>query len=390
MKETTAAGDLLATRAHKSRAQVTVTFQVTDRCNYECVHCYQDHTDKNELSLQEISRVLHQLADAGVLFLTLMGGEFFMRRDADEILKLAHELGFAIRLFSTGHHITDKRADFLATLRPLHVEISLYSPGKHTHEQVTRSAGSWDRSIAATKRLIARKIPVILKSPVMEINAAEIDGLATLAQELGAQYTFDAKITSMDTGEQSPIALRMGGPTLRNFYDTSMADYLASTYAGHAEPNPDPAHEIRPLSHTPCGAGQQSVAINPQGQVWPCNALPIACGDLRTQSFDDIWSGSTELVDVRELTWAKLSECNACELRAYCSRCHGMAMLEHGEIRGPSLEACRHAVTIRDSLRDRGLIPATDVAMPPTWDRVDLDGQHARRDRRRPAALRVI
>jgi hypothetical protein len=71
-----------------------------------------------------------------------------------------------------------------------------------------------------------------------------------------------------------------------------------------------------------------------------------------------------------------------------------MALLEQGKMAGPSLEACRHAVTVRDSLRERGLIPATETALPPTWDRVDPDGQHhAPADRegvRRPAALRVL
>ena len=105
------AADLLAQLAHRQGRPVTVTFQVTDRCNYECVHCYQEHVERDELSFAEIERILRELTDAGVLFLTLMGGEFFMRRDADDILRLAHELGFALKLLTTGHHVHDRRAD---------------------------------------------------------------------------------------------------------------------------------------------------------------------------------------------------------------------------------------------------------------------------------------
>jgi hypothetical protein len=81
-----------------------------------------------------------------------------------------------------------------------------------------------------------------------------------------------------------------------------------------------------------------------------------------------------------------------------------MALLEQGALRGPSLEACRHAVAVRDSLRERGLIPDTETQMPPTWDRIDPDGQHHLRAQqlaaaaaptsgpgiRRSAALRVL
>lgn len=370
------AADLLAELAHRQGRPVTVTFQVTDRCNYECVHCYQEHIDRDELTFSEIERILREIADAGVLFLTLMGGEFFMRRDADDILRTAHELGFAIKLLTTGHHVHEKRADLIADMRPIQVDLSLYGSKPEVHEQITRHPGSWQRTYDAARRLIARKVPVLLKAPVMESNVSDLAELAELAREMGAESTFDAKITSMENTDQTPVGLRMRAATLRAFYrdqHNGVADYLAESYR-----QKDPESELRPLHHTPCRAGQQAVSINPRGEVWPCNALPIACGDLRTQSFEEIWSGSTDLAEIRDLRWAKLAECNRCPVRPYCQRCHGMALLEQGQMRGPSLEACRHAVAVRDTLRDQGLIPATETAMPPTWARVDPDGQHHR------------
>jgi radical SAM protein with 4Fe4S-binding SPASM domain len=400
MKVNRGAADLLAARAQREGRPVTVTFQITDRCNYECVHCYQEHREdaaakRDELTTAEIVRIFDELAEAGVLFLTIMGGEVFVRRDADEILAAAHERGFALKLLSTGHHIHDKRADFLATLRPLQVEMSLYAAGAHTHELVTRAPGSWERTVAAARRLVERRVPVVLKSPVMEVNQGEIDALAQLARELGTEYSFDPKITAMENREMAPTALRMGASSVARFYAGPMSSYLETTYAAGTPAAIAIAggEELRPLEHTPCRAGQQSVAIMPYGDVWPCNALPVPCGNLREQSFQEIWRGSSELAEVRDLRWAKLAECNVCELRSYCQRCHGMALVEQGEMRGPSLEACRHAVAVRDELRARGLVPATDTALPPTWDRVDPEGQHhlvTTDGKRRPRSLRVL
>jgi radical SAM protein with 4Fe4S-binding SPASM domain len=388
------AGDIFAEAALKAGSPPAVTFQVTDRCNYDCVHCFQEHTTRPELSLSEITRILEEVAAAGTLFLTLMGGEFFMRRDADDILACAHELGFAIKLLTTGHHVHDRRADFIATLRPIQVDMSMYSAHPGVHEAITLQPGSWQRTFEAARRLLARKVPVKLKAPAMSTNAADLAALARLAQEIGAFYSFDPKITGLENGDQAPVTLRMDAATLAAFYRdpaTGVADALASSFAGY-----DPARPKRPDGNTPCGAGLRGVSINPQGQVWPCNALPLVVGDLTRQSFAQVWSGSTALEDVRQLRWASLAECNACGVRDYCQRCHGMALLEQGELRGPSLEACRHAVAVRDVLRERGLIPATETALPPTWDRVDSDGQHHRHDRdpaspaRRPPGLRVL
>ncbi len=425
MKSHRGAADVLAEMARRQNRPVTVTFQVTDRCNYDCVHCYQAQTEEAELSFDEIARILRELADFGVLFLTLMGGEFFVRRDADDILRLAHELGFAIKLLTTGHHVHERRADLIASLRPIQIDMSMYAATPHRHDEITRQEGSWERTSAAARRLIERRVPVLLKAPVMEHNAGELADLARLARALGAQTSFDAKVTGKEDGDQHPAALRMSATTLRAFYrggpsasasasagnassddagsdagdnNNGIGDFLAATYADF-----DPARELRPLDHTPCRAGQQAVSINPQGKVWPCNALPIECGDLRVQTFAEIWSGSRPLDEVRQLRWAEIADCNVCGLRSYCQRCHGMALLEQGALRGPSLEACRHAVAVRDSLRERGLIPDTETAMPPTWDRIDPDGQHHLRSQallaaapepsatiRRSAALRVL
>lgn len=390
MKPLRGAADLLAARAQREGYPVTVTFQVTDRCNYECVHCYQEHdAHDDELTLAEIVRILDEIAAMGVLFVTFMGGEFFMRRDADEILAAAHARGFAIKVLTTGHHITEARADFLATLRPIQFDLSLYAGHKGKHEEITRMPGSWQRTVAAARRLISRKMAVLLKAPVMETNAADVASMAELATELGAEFTFDPKITAIENGDQQPVELRMKAETMARFYRTTMADHLEKTFVG-PESMSAKGEELRPLHHAPCRAGQQSVSVAPNGDVWPCNALPMPCGNLRTQSFAEVWRGSPELAEVRELRWASLAECNRCALRPYCQRCHGMALVEHGAVAGPSLEACRHAVEIRDALRERGLIPATETALPPTWDRVDADGQHRRKDRRRPAALRVL
>jgi radical SAM protein with 4Fe4S-binding SPASM domain len=361
-----------------------VTFVVTQRCNYRCTHCYQEHQDQDELSTDEVVDILEQLAQAGVLFLTLMGGEFFMRPDANEILAKAHELGFALKVLTTGHHITDKRAEFLATLRPLQIDISIYGSKPAIHEEITNQQGSWERSTAAIRRLVARKIPVVLKTPVMDNNVSDLEDIAAMARELGARFTFDPKLTAVENGDLETTRGRMNQEQLANFYGNTMAEFVEASYGDIA------SYDMHPLGQTPCRAGQDICSINPSGEVWPCNSLPMPVGSLKTHSFAEIWSGSAQLEGVRTLKWASIQECNECPVRSYCTRCHGMAHIEDGNMKGPSLEACRHAVAIRDSLREAGKLPATETQLPPTWDRVSADGQHDRVHAKGKRALRVI
>src|ERR1044071_8613079 len=80
-----------------------VQLDVTYRCNERCVHCYLDHDDHGEMSLAEIRDLLNQLADAGVFYLSLSGGEVFMRRDFFDILEHARSLLFNVKVKTTAY-----------------------------------------------------------------------------------------------------------------------------------------------------------------------------------------------------------------------------------------------------------------------------------------------
>jgi len=371
------------TAAAEAKGQpISVTVQVTDRCNYSCVHCYQEHDRADELTTAEIEGIFAALRELNVMFLVLVGGEFFMRRDADHLLRVAHQDGFALRVLSTGHHITDKRADFLATLKPIELDLSLYGSNAAIHERVTDQRGSFKRTVDAAERLLKRGVPVTLKVPVMESNAGDMKDLTAFASSLGAKLKVDPFVTSMENADQSPVSLRMGAGALARFYNEQ--DEEVSVAAARRQTPPD--------SGGSCGVGQRGFYVKPNGDVWPCSSLSVSVGNVRSTSLHDIWYGSQELEEVRGYTWATLSECRDCPVRRFCARCHGMALLEQGNARGPSLEACRHAVASRDALRAKGHIPATHTEMPPTWDRVEKNGQHHAGPTSgvRPTRLRVI
>ena len=66
-----------------------VHLDITYRCNERCVHCYLDHDDQGEMTYDRDRELLAQMADAGVFFLTLSGGEPLMRSDCFEIIARA-------------------------------------------------------------------------------------------------------------------------------------------------------------------------------------------------------------------------------------------------------------------------------------------------------------
>ncbi len=385
------AHDELRRRAQRAGVPLNAVMQVTARCNFRCAHCYETHTDgAGELTLAEIDRILGELADLGVLYLGYTGGEFFMRPDADDLLRAARSHGFLVRLLTTGYHVNDKRADLLQDLGIFEVHISLYGHTPEIHEQVTLLPGSWERSVAAVDRLRSRGIHVVLKSPLMRVNADHVDEMIAFAAARGCEMRIDPKVTAREDGDHAPLLMRASDEQVSRYY----AKYRvpAALRSGNRFEPSDPA------ASSSCGVARASLLINPTGLVFPCTSIPVACGDLRVQNVSDVWFRSSFLATMRGVTWDSIEPCRSCDVRRYCMRCHAQAMLEDGALLGKSSEACRHAVLLRDQLRAAGIVPESDRALPPasdaskvrTLDVVSVYGPSAPATAKRANGLKVL
>ena len=93
-------------------------------------------------------------------------------------------------------------------------------------------------------------------------------------------------------------------------------------------------HELDPQSplmsySTRCPCGIQYCRITPDGKLTPCPYLPAEAGDLRKQSFAEIWNDS-ELF--RQLRSGGLGgKCGDCEYRRVCGGCRARAYAQTGD-----------------------------------------------------------
>lgn len=338
----------LSARLMARNVPLNALFELTERCNYACAHCYLPHRGDDELTTEEAKSALDQLAAAGTLFLTLTGGEVFLRRDFLEIAEHAKRREFALRIFTNGWFVDDERADRLAALEPMGVEISLYGPDAESFEEVTKLPGSFARTTGAIRRLSSRGVRVVAKTPVMRVNARRLAEVETLARSLGAEFQWDALVSPMDGGETTPFAMRASDEDLFHVfqYESRRREELGLE-----------APSAKPLHAAPCNAGRGSVAISPRGDVFACVAIKQTAGNLRERSFAEIWNDagdpSSILGKVRGITVGALRDCATCEDRAFCPRCAGMALHEEGSLTAPNLEACRVAAQRRAAFERR-------------------------------------
>ena len=318
----------LRVQAGRNHVPLEVAIELTHHCNFRCQHCYiPNFSAPDLLTTERVLLLLRELAEMGTLYLTLTGGELFLRRDWFEIARRARELGFSLRLFSNASLIDGPLADRIATL-DCAVEVSFYSMNEETFERVTARPGSFRATLGGVELLRARKVAVLLKIPVTTLNAGDYASVFDYARRIGAECRADFKIVAKKNGDLVPLGLRV-----------SPENAVPHTVCALPEEYADDPRREGPL----CAAGNRYANITSSGDVMACNILPGAAGNLRERSFREIWEGSPWLKRIRAIRRKDLPVCNTCPKFSYCGRCHAQALVEDGDILGPSSWACAHA-----------------------------------------------
>jgi len=328
---------------------LSVHLDVTYRCNERCEHCYLEHDGDNELNTAEIRNYLQQIADAGTFFLTISGGEPLLRRDCFEIIEFARELGFNVKLKTNAVLIREKEALRLRELGVEQVQVSIYSHKPEVHDAITKLPGSLEKTLRGVRLMRAAGLKVTFANVLMRSNAGDNIGVQELAHQTGSQYTLDPTITPMINGDTGVLDLRLPAEQLHElFHDERMVNNVSDFCAPPAPVD----EEIR--EGIPCSAGHTSAYVSPWGLVYPCVQFPLPCGDLRQQTFSDIWKNSSQFSEVRSIRAKDLSTCSSCSHLGTCTRCPGLAFME-GSMRGPSSADCEKSF-IRTGITTAGML----------------------------------
>ena len=79
-----------------------------------------------------------------------------------------------------------------------------------------------------------------------------------------------------------------------------------------------------------CLAGTGVCFISHEGEVYPCGYLPVIAGDLRKQTFAEIWNHSVVFEQLRDTGGLK-GKCGCCEFRNVCMGCRARAFAKTGD-----------------------------------------------------------
>jgi len=162
-----------------------VVWNVGQRCNLKCVHCYSQSKDieyPNELNTKEAKAMLDGLAEYGAPVILFSGGEPLMREDLMELITYARNKGLRAVISTNGTLITEEKAEELKKFGLSYVGISLDGL-KETNDKFRGIEGAFDDALQGIRNCLKLGIKVGLRFTINKRNAQDIPGIFELIEK---------------------------------------------------------------------------------------------------------------------------------------------------------------------------------------------------------------
>jgi mycofactocin radical SAM maturase len=284
-------------------APICLTWELTYACNLACVHCLSSsgQRDPRELTTAEAKRVVDELHDLQVFYVNLGGGEPMIRRDFFELVEYAIGRDVGVKFSTNGTFIDPARAERLAAMDYLDVQISLDGLDAATNDAV-RGEGSYATARRAMDHLADAGFgPFKISIVVTRHNVDQLDGFKALADGYGAQL----RVTRLRPSGRGATSWHDLHPTLeqqKQIYRWLLA-HGESVLTGDSFFHLNALGEPLPGLNL-CGAGRVVCLIDPVGDVYACPFVihdQFKAGNVRdTGGFGAVWRTSELFRSLRE------------------------------------------------------------------------------------------
>ena len=336
--------------------------------------------------------IISQVAGFGNPILVLSGGEPLYRPDIFELAEYGTSLGLRVALATNGTLVTREVAEKIKHAGIKRVSISLDGSDAATHDSFRGIPGAFDAAVYGLRNLQDIGVSVQINTTIARHNAHQLPEVLELARRLGADALHTFLLVPVGCGVD--IATEQMVPPeeyermLNWFYDQSLTGdiELKATCAPHyfrvarqrraADRRAGKEVPATPVAHHPPGhigptemtmPGSTGISLNPgggpplghtghpgghpgdmnamtkgclagtgvcfishEGEVFPCGYLPAIAGDLRKQSFADIWINAQVFSQLRNDDNLK-GKCGCCEFRHVCMGCRARAFAATGD-----------------------------------------------------------
>ncbi len=275
--------------------------------------------------------MFREAAALGILQLHLSGGEPTVRKDLEDLVKTASEVGMYTNLITAGVLLSKDRLRALADAGLDHLQLSVQDVDEVNAEKISAYKGGLAKKRELCSWVNDLGMPLTVNAPIHRANIDNLPAIIQFAADMGAgrlevahvQYyawALKNRAALMPTREQVMRSVDIVEAARAKYKGVMVFDFVVPDYYAKFP--------------KPCmgGWGRGSMNISPAGKVLPCHIAESIPGlqfdNVRDKSLVDIWTHGQAFQKFRGTEWMK-EPCRSCERKEIdwggC-RCQAMMM----------------------------------------------------------------
>lgn len=307
---------------------IYAVWETTLRCDLACHHCGSraGRERPDELSTAECLDLVKQMADLGVLEVTLIGGEAYLRDDWLQIVQAVRAAGMQCTITTGGRGMTAERAQAAAAAGLQGASVSI-DGDETTHDRLRGVNGSYRSALEAARHLRAAGLGVSVNTQINRLSMPHLPSVLETLIALGARAWQIQLTVAMGRAADAPDVLLQPFelldlfPTLAQLKRRTVEAQVMlwpGNNIGYFGPHETALRGTMMRGHmASCGAGCTTLGIEADGAIKGCPSLqtvPWTGGNIRDASLRDIWERSGPLRYMRDRT--------VDDLWGYCRTCY--------------------------------------------------------------------
>lgn len=297
-----------------------LALELTYRCPLKCSWCnnpldFEDYAAR-ELSTDEWRRVMREGRALGSLQVGFTGGEPLQRKDLEELVAYAEEIGLYSNLITSGIGLNEERLIALKKAGLKQIQLSLQSVDAALTDELV-GAKAHALKLEAARLIKKHGFPMVMNMPVGRQNIGQVGAMIEYASSIGVEYLelanlqyYNWALINRDELMPSLAQVREAEAVVQGWRERlgkqMIIYYVIPDY-----------YEGRPKA---CmnGWGAIHLTIAPDGVAMPCQESRLLPGldfvSVRDQPLEWIWHESPLFRKYRGLEWMR-EPCNTCDER---------------------------------------------------------------------------
>lgn len=292
--------------------------EVTYACPLHCAYCSNPvnlTAKQDEIALSHWLRVLTEAREMGAVQLGFSGGEPLLRKDLEQMVAHASELGFYTNLITSGIGLTEKRLAKLKEAGLDHIQLSFQAANAETNDLIGNRRHAFANKLEVAKLIKQYDYPMVLNFCLTAQNIDQIDDVLALSCELDADFVELATVqyygwayVNRDQLLPTRQALEEAEAKVNAFRAQQQGKgpkfiFVAPDY-----------YDDRPKA---CmnGWGSTFLTVAPDGSALPCHSakiLPLTFPRVQEKSLQEIWYQDFSFNQFRGTDWLP-SPCAQCD-----------------------------------------------------------------------------